>query len=138
MKPAFSVVIPVYNRAVSLLATLESIEKQTFRDFEVLVVDDGSSDGSVAAAESFSFVKVLCQQNSGPGTARNRGISEAQGEYIAFLDSDDLWFPWTLKRYAETIEKQSRPAFVTGRPVCFQEEDELRGKEWNSCLSCFS
>jgi hypothetical protein len=121
----FSVVIPTFNREATLHATLQSIDRQLFRDFEVVVVDDGSTDGTVAIAQSFSFVRVIRQQNSGPGVARNTGVNAANGKYIAFLDSDDVWFPWTLSTYANVISQHQCPAFVTGKPQLFSYPGEL-------------
>ena len=121
----FSVVIPTFNREATLRETLRSIEEQTFRDFDVVVVDDGSTDGTIEIAQSFSFVRVIRQQNSGPGVARNTGVNAATGQYIAFLDSDDVWFPWTLSTYANVIAQQQNPAFVTGKPQLFSRSEEL-------------
>ena len=123
--PFFSVIIPTYNREATVRDTLQSIERQVFRDFEVIVVDDGSTDGTVEIAESFSFVRVIRQQNSGPGVARNTGVKTATGQYIAFLDSDDVWFPWTLSNYANLIAQHQSPAFVTGKPQLFSRLEDL-------------
>ncbi len=124
--PLFSVVIPVYQREDKIGVTLRSVAAQSFRDFETFVVDDGSRDETCAVVEKFDFVSLIRQSNAGPGSARNRGVAAASGKYIAFLDSDDLWFPWTLQRYAETITHHNNPSFVTGFPLCFTSEDELR------------
>lgn len=95
MAPAISVVVPLYNKAPYLKRSLDSIAHQTFRDFEVLVVNDGSTDGGeqIAAAYADSRFRMLTQTNAGPGAARNRGIAESRGEWIAFLDADDEWDP---------------------------------------------
>ncbi len=118
--------MPVYNRADIVDSALSSIAAQTLNAFETLVVDDGSTDGSVAVAETRSFVKVIRQDNLGPGSARNLGVQNASGTYIAFLDSDDLWFPWTLQHYAFAIEKFDFPAFLTGNPFLFRDQSDLR------------
>lgn len=88
-----SVVIPLYNKAASILSTLECVRSQYFADWEVVVVDDGSTDGSgdIVNAINDSRIRVMNQQNSGVSAARNRGIHEAKGEFIAFLDADDEW-----------------------------------------------
>lgn len=89
-----SVVVPVYNRAHLLPLTLASLLAQTQPADEILVVDDGSSDGSAAVAESFgSPVRVIRQANQGPAVARNRGLAEALGDWVHFFDSDDLALP---------------------------------------------
>jgi len=121
----FSVVIPVFNREESLRKSIDSIVAQTTTDYEVIVVDDGSTDRSCDVARSYEFVRLIEQENAGPGTARNRGVAEATGEYIAFLDSDDVWFPWTLSLYSKAIDQFDNPAFVTGKPFCFEDESEL-------------
>src|SRR5215510_13897684 len=104
--PIFSIIIPTYNRLPYLKKTLDSIWEQSFTDFEVIVVDDGSTDGTADyLRELGGSVELLRQENRGPGAARNLGVMHARGEYIAFLDSDDLWFPWPLKTYAAVAEK---------------------------------
>jgi glycosyltransferase involved in cell wall biosynthesis len=124
--PFFSVVIPAYNRAELLRASLESALAQTFADFEVLVVDDGSTDdtGSVAAGYG-ERVRFFRQPNRGPGAARNLGISLARGEFIAFLDSDDLWFPWTLQNFRQLAKQDSKPGFMIGSLTNFCEVADL-------------
>ena len=101
MRPKVSVVIPVYNRAHSVLPTLKSVQDQTMRDFECIVVDDGSQDGEELrrVVESlndprFHYVR---RENGGGSAARNTGIDEAKGEFVAFLDSDDRWLPEKLR-----------------------------------------
>lgn len=126
-QPYFSVILPAYNRQKFIGRTLESIAAQSWRSFEVIVVDDGSSDMTCQIVREFDFVRLIEQQNAGPGSARNRGASEAAGEYLAFLDSDDLWFPWTLECYHQVIDATERPAFVVGSPYIFQQEEELLG-----------
>ena len=121
--PLFSIIIPTYNRLPYLKRTLDSIWEQSFTDFEIIVVDDGSTDGTVDCLRGLGGrVKLLRQENRGPGAARNLGIEHARGEYIAFLDSDDLWFPWTLKTYAAIVEKTGSPAFISGNHIRFSQE----------------
>lgn len=125
--PLFSTVIPVHNRAALIRTTLESVLAQDLPDQEVIVVDDGSTDATLETLAEFgSRIRVLRQQNSGPAVARNLGIEQAGGEYIAILDSDDLWFPWTLAVYAEAIRANDSPAFVAGAPFVFDDETEIR------------
>jgi glycosyltransferase involved in cell wall biosynthesis len=94
-----SIVIPVYNGGRTIRAALCSVFAQTYRDFEVIVVDDGSTDDT---SESVSFsggaVTYLSQANGGPGRARNTALARANGRFIAFLDADDVWFPTKLER----------------------------------------
>ena len=97
-----SVVTPCYNGAALLPQTLESAVAQTKPPLEILVIDDGSTDDSAAIAESFGPpVRVMRQENRGESVARNRGIDEARGDWIAFLDADDLWKPTKLQRQLE-------------------------------------
>jgi glycosyltransferase involved in cell wall biosynthesis len=96
-QPLVSVVIPVYNGARYLRAALESVFAQTYRSFEVIVVDDGSVDDSGKIAQSFPEVHYIRQENQGVAAARNNGIAVARGEFFAFLDQDDLWTPEKLR-----------------------------------------
>lgn len=124
--PLFSVIIPTFNRADFLRQTLESVWRQNFTDYEVIVVDDGSTDDTATWLSEFaSKVKLITQQNAGPGIARNKGAEQAQGVYLAFLDSDDLWFPWTLETVAELIAEHDRPALISAKLVSFQDPSEL-------------
>lgn len=93
--PRFSIIIPTYNRAESVTNTLESCFKQSFADFEIVVVDDGSKDNTVEVLQGVSDerLKIVTQKNAGPAAARNTGMDNASGDYIAFLDSDDVWYP---------------------------------------------
>jgi glycosyltransferase involved in cell wall biosynthesis len=122
----FSVVIPTYNRAHFLACTIESVCQQRFTDYEVVVIDDGSEDETQACLQDLgNKVRVIRQTNSGSGAARNVGTREARGEYVAFLDSDDLWFPWTLDTFARAIDEHQRPHIVAGAFVEFVDEAEL-------------
>lgn len=127
--PFYSIVMPVYNRADLVSATLDSILAQSEGDWELLVVDDGSTDGTLAILEAYRArlgeqMRILQQSHAGPGAARNRGVAAARGRYIAFLDSDDLWFPWTLTFYRQQIQQYDFPAFLVGEPLVFQHESQ--------------
>ncbi|WP_148864356.1 glycosyltransferase family 2 protein [Marinobacter fonticola] len=109
-RPTVSVIIPVFNRAHLLRRTIDSVVAQSFPDFEVLLVDDCSDDDPAAVVESFgdSRLRYLRQpQNQGVAAARNRGLREAKGEYIAFLDDDDEWFPEKLALQVELFRRSS-------------------------------
>jgi hypothetical protein len=100
---------------------------QDLPDQEVIVVDDGSTDDTLDALATYGDrIRVFQQKNSGPAVARNLGIQNASGEYAAMLDSDDLWFPWTLATYAEAIRRHDSPAFLSGAAAVFHDESELR------------
>ena len=122
-----SVVIPTYNRVTFLKAAIDSVLAQTFRGFELIVVDDGSTDGTPKLLSSYGYkIRVIPQANQGPSAARNRGIEAAKGKWIAFLDSDDVWKPDKLKKQAQ---------FITDHPdtkICQTEEVWIRnGKRVN-------
>jgi glycosyltransferase involved in cell wall biosynthesis len=127
-----SVIIPTYNRAAWVTEAAASVLAQTFRDFELLVVDDGSTDGTLEALAPFSgCLKLLRRQrNRGVSAARNFGISASQGEWLAFLDSDDLWLPDKLARQMAYLE--SRPDLL----ICQTDEVWVRhGKRVNPPLT---
>jgi glycosyltransferase involved in cell wall biosynthesis len=105
-EPFFSVIIPTYNRADLLINTIESVLAQRFKDFELLVIDDGSTDDTRELVNSFcdsTNIRYIYQENKGVGAARNTGIKNARGEWIAFLDSDDLWLPNHLQSHYQLI-----------------------------------
>jgi glycosyltransferase involved in cell wall biosynthesis len=124
---AFSVIIPTYNRSRLLREALRSVFAQEYTDYEVIVVDDGSTENIAAVTREFGeCVKYFRQENCGPGAARNLGIAHATGEYITFLDSDDLCFPWTLPVYASVIQRCRSPAFVAGKSFQFRDDHKLK------------
>ena len=103
--PTVSVVIPAYNAARYVEAAVDSVLGQTFRDVEVLVVDDGSTDGTGAVLSRYGkAIRYLRQENSGVSAARNRGIQESTGRYVGFLDADDTWFPEKLDQQIAALE----------------------------------
>lgn len=92
--PLVTVIIPTYNRGACISQAISSVLAQTFDQFEIIVVDDGSTDDTAAILQGFgSAIRVIRQKNSGVSNARNAGIAAARGEWLAFLDSDDLWMP---------------------------------------------
>lgn len=104
--PLISVVIPTFNRAYCLGATLQSVLAQTVSDLEVIVVDDGSTDGTLALLKTFGErIKVVQQKNTGVSAARNAGVKAARGKWIAFQDSDDLWLPEKLAKQLAALQK---------------------------------
>jgi len=126
-KPSVSVIIPTYNRGWTLRAAVDSVLAQTYRDFEVIVVDDGSTDDTAEILQSYgSDIRVLRQANAGVSAARNAGIRAAKGAFIAFLDSDDCWLPDKLG--VQTGFFTSHPEAV----ICQTEEIWIRnGKRVN-------
>jgi len=102
--PLFSVVIPTFNRAQKVVRTIESVLAQTLADFEIWVVDDGSTDQTAQVLRGYlDRIHYLPLQNCGAASARNAGIKHASGQYIGFLDSDDLWYPQKLESFASAI-----------------------------------
>jgi glycosyltransferase involved in cell wall biosynthesis len=104
--PLVSVIIPTYNRAEILCHTIDNVFQQTYSNFELIIVDDGSTDGTeVRLREYGNRLRVVRQSNAGPAVARNHGVKVAHGEIIAFQDSDDLWKPTKLERQVALLEK---------------------------------
>jgi glycosyltransferase involved in cell wall biosynthesis len=111
--PQVSVVIPAYNRAAAIAAAIESVLRQTWGDFELIVVDDGSTDGTLAAAAEVKDPRVRLianPRNMGAAGARNTGVAEARGTWVAFQDSDDEWLPGKLEKQMARLA--ANPDFV--------------------------
>jgi glycosyltransferase involved in cell wall biosynthesis len=125
---SFSIIIPVYNRVDLIDRTLASIITQGLdQELEIIVVDDGSTDGTAEKLKTYGDrLKILHQVNQGPGAARNRGIAEATGDYILLLDSDDMWFSWSMATFKQAILQFNFPAFVAGNTVEFVAESSLK------------
>ena len=107
IKPFFSIVIPLYNKEKSILNTINTVLGQSFQDFEIVVVNDGSKDNGpeIVSNISDSRIRIIHQENAGVSSARNVGIKESIGEYIALLDADDLWLENHLQNIHELIKK---------------------------------
>ncbi|MBI5763400.1 MAG: glycosyltransferase [Planctomycetes bacterium] len=106
-RPAVSVIIPTFNRLALLREALDSVAAQTFRDFEVIIIDDGSTEAIAEGVAGHSTSpRVIRQPNAGPAAARNRGIAAANADLVAFLDSDDLWLPKKLATYFERMHRE--------------------------------
>ena len=124
--------MPCYNSGKHLKTAVDSVLSQTFKDWELIVVDDGSTDNSLEILNDYNGrLKVLRQANQGAGTARNLGINQATGEYLAFLDSDDLWFPWALETIALVLNK-SHAEIIAGEVIRFRENDVPEQKKHES------
>lgn len=109
--PTVSVIIPAYNAARYLAETLASALGQTLTDIEVIVVDDGSKDNTAEVVRAFPAVRYVHQQNAGVSAARNKGAAHARGEFLAFLDSDDLWHPDKLRQQVEALRQHPDSVF---------------------------
>jgi len=104
--PRFSIIVPLYNKGHIVSRTIESALAQTFNDFEILVINDGSTDNSEAVVRSFvdPRIKLITKENGGEGSARNFGIKMAQAEYVSLLDADDIWHPDYLASMDDLIK----------------------------------
>ena len=121
--PKVSVIIPTYNSAQFIIETLESVFAQTYKNYEVIVVDDGSTDNTKEVLKPYmSKIRYIYKENGGPASARNVGIKNARGEYIAFLDSDDLWLPEKLEKQIRYFEKHPEIDMVFADCIRFGEE----------------
>src|SRR5664280_1650862 len=130
MPPKVSVVIPTYNRLAYLREALDSVLAQTRAADEILVVDDGSTDGTEAAISALPApVRYLRQQNAGPAAARNHGLREAKGDWIAFLDSDDLWVPEKLEAQMDFLERNPAVELLFAHMINFGPDGEDAGAE---------
>jgi glycosyltransferase involved in cell wall biosynthesis len=124
MKVRFSILMPFYNRKEYLREAIDSVLAQTFTDYELIAVDDGSTDGSIELLESYvGQIKILQQHHQGPEVARNKAAAIAEGEYLAFLDSDDFLFPTALATYDQVIRNFDLPPLVLGTMLFFQDGD---------------
>ncbi len=126
MSELVSVIIPTYNREKFLSYALESVKNQTYKNWELIIVDDGSTDNTEEICRSFAKtveqpVKYIYQENQGVAGARNTGLKSAKGEFIAFLDSDDRWYPWHLKKCLNilTLKPDIDFIFAAGRKINF-------------------
>src|SRR5215510_15182639 len=109
-----SVIVPTYNRADTIKRAIRSVRAQTFTDWELIVVDDGSTDNTVALIEGCDpRLKLIRQENQGTAVARNAGLRASEGSYIAFLDSDDEWLPHHLELCVGFLEAFPGEQFVT-------------------------
>jgi len=125
-QPVFSVILPTYNRADMLPRAIRSVIGQSFQDWELIIIDDGSTDDTSAVVKEFSDARItyLYQENAERSVARNRGIDYARGEYICFLDSDDFYLPGHLNDFYKKIsESPERITFLFSE--LFQEENEI-------------
>lgn len=132
MNPSLvSVIIPIYNAEKYIAETVKSVLAQTYTDWELILVDDGSSDNSIAICQQFSDsrISIIRQKNGGVSSALNTGIRQAHGDYLAFLDADDLWLPEKLARHLAHL-KSHPDVGVSFSPSSFinEEGNPLKGQ----------
>lgn len=128
----FSVIIPVYNKAATVRLAVESVYAQTYTDFHIIIVDDGSKDAPEDALQSLTGSQhfLIHQENGGVSRARNTGLAYAKGEYVCFLDADDLWKPNHLETLYQLIEKYpDSDMFVTSHELITPNEKVIHSSE---------
>ncbi|WP_176084634.1 glycosyltransferase family 2 protein [Martelella sp. HB161492] len=135
--PAASIIVPAYNAATTIRETLDSLLDQTFADFEIIVVDDGSSDSTVAIVKGYADprLRLISQSNRGLAGAHNTGIAAARGAYVGFCDADDLWLPEKLELHIRHLQDRpdvgisfsgSRMIDRNGKPVGLNQSPKLK------------
>lgn len=125
----FSVIIPLYNKERSICSTVESVLDQTYTNFELIIINDGSTDDSLKMVQSFSDprIRIFNKPNGGVSSARNKGIEVSRNEFIIFLDADDFWFPFCLEEFCSLIgEFKDAQVFCTNYNMTGKN---LRGSE---------
>lgn len=139
MATTVTVIIPAYNTSQYLSETIESVLAQTFNDFELIIINDGSTDNTAEIAEHYcqqdSRIKLFSQVNQGVSIARNIGIKMAQGEFIALLDSDDQWLPNKLAVQIKHLTSQSELGISFGRIEFMSQYGKPNRQIFNSCLT---
>jgi glycosyltransferase involved in cell wall biosynthesis len=111
--PLVSVIIPNYNYANFVCESIDSVLSQTYKNIEIIVVDDGSEDNSKEILKNYgNQIKVVFQKNAGVSAARNNGVKESKGDYLAFLDSDDIWLPEKIEKQVEVFQKKTNLGIV--------------------------
>lgn len=139
----YSVVIPLYNKEHYIASTLRSVLAQTYPDYEVIVVDDGSTDNSLQACKTVQSdkIRIVQQANQGVSAARNKGIELAAGEYICFLDADDAWHPDYLQNIEIIVQKYPQSdIFVTAYRVIYANgrcKESCRMPQADGCLPSY-
>ncbi len=134
--PAVSVILPAYNQATYLGQAVQSVLNQSYIDFELIVIDDGSTDHTKQVACSFNDprLRYIYQDNQGLSAARNTGIRESKGPYLTYLDSDDLFLPAKLAHLCQVLDERPEIGFVAGQAVPIDEQGNPIGKIFNKPL----
>ena len=121
-KPKFSIIVPAYNREMMIMTTIQSVFNQTFTDYELIVIDDGSTDRTYNNVSKFvgDNIRLIRQTNQGPEAARNKGAMVSGGEYLVFFDSDDILMPHALEIYSNLIKKLNCPYLILAKQKKFK------------------
>ena len=127
-----SVVIPLFNKEASIKQSLMSVLSQSYQDFEVVIVDDGSTDNSVSKVEEIqdSRIRLIRQENGGPSKARNTGVKNAKGDWILFLDADDELLPGSIAYFAQMIEEHTEADMFLGEVIINNGHTEHLGVKY--------
>ena len=140
--PMVSVIIPAYNAAEFLAATIASVQKQTFSDWELLIINDGSTDDTVAVVREYQEtnhnIHLIHQLNQGVSSARNLGVEKSKGQIIAFLDADDQWLPNKLQQHLEHFQSNSRLGVSFAQVEILTQAGEPTGQVSSSRLTASS
>lgn len=127
-----SVIIPIFNRAHYILECLNSVFQQTYKDFEIIIVDDGSTDNLKEVLMPYmNKIIYIYKENGGVSSARNEGIRQAKGDFIAWLDSDDKWFDFKFDLQIAVLKKIPQLGFVYSDFSCFSDKDGFIAKSYN-------
>lgn len=131
--PYFSVIIPLYNKSKYIKKTLDSVINQDFIDFEIIIIDDGSTDKSLNIIREFkdNRIKLQEQENKGVSAARNKGVSLAEGKYIALIDADDIWYSNHLTELQIQIKKFPNAGLFCNNYEIYLDEDTKRNAQFN-------
>ena len=133
MTPRFSILMPAFNREKYVREAIDSVLSQSFTDYELFVIDDGSTDRTLRILESYgSRIKVLRQSNQGPEVARNKAAALARGEYLLLLDSDDLLLPAALSIYDKVIRAFDSPPLLIGAMTVFEDGQTVAAQKEQS------
>lgn len=139
MSQLISVIIPVYNRPIMLREAVMSVLKQTYRPIEIIIIDDGSTDDTVNISKQLALehkeIRVFHQKNQGPGVAREHGRLQAKGDFIQYLDSDDLLLPNKFSNQVSALEDNPKAQVCYGKEARFNFKEDLSIIDWSSIKS---
>lgn len=125
-KIVFSIIIPSFNRACLIEETIESVLSQSYKDYEIIVINDGSTDNTLQVLDKYKdSILIINQNNQGAEIARNNGVKSARGDYLVFLDSDDILLPDTLMLYSRLITAENHPAVLFAKGRGFNDNQRL-------------
>jgi len=129
-RPIISIIIPVFNGERYIQETIKSIRNQTFENYEIIIVDDGSTDHTALCVQQYLDIRYIFQENKGPASARNTGIKKAKGKYLAFMDADDIWTPDKLSKQLAFMEDNNDVGYTFTRHKLFLSENMEAMPSW--------